>query len=275
MGDGGRPDGASEPPRGRALLLGVAFTAGWVGMTLEILGGRLLAPYFGASVHQWGAVIGVVLAALSGGYYVGGRLGDGARATSWLLGALALAAALILLVPPLSPALLPWARAFGPARGAVVAAAVLLGPPSFLLGIALPIVVRLTVTDRIATSAGAVYAVSTLGSIGGTFFTAFYSIPVLGTSLSHSVAAGLTIAAVVALAIALRRTRMVGVGRAPRAAGPPGRAGAGSGHRALRGIRPQLDPGRGDPGRRGSLPQLHGGPPDGDAEARSPDGRLL
>lgn len=192
-------------PIGKAIFLAAACTAGWVIMMLEILGGRVLAPYFGYSVYQWGALIGVVMTALALGYYLGGRVGDGPRARSFLLGAFAFSAVFVLVVPRLTPDFMPVMRAFGPAWGAVLASAVLLGLPSVLLAMVSPIVIRLTATSRIAASAGSVYAVSTVGSIGGTFFTAFYVIPNLGSQTGHFVAAALLVAAAVALALAARQ----------------------------------------------------------------------
>lgn len=189
----------------RLITLGVAFIAGWVIMMLEILGGRVLAPYFGYSVYQWGALIGVVLAALSCGYYLGGRVGDSTYAFGFLVWSLVLSTAFILLMPTLGNSFLPQFRAYGAAWGAVVASTILLGPPSMLLAVVSPIVIRLTATHKIANTAGAVYAVSTLGSIGGTFFTAFYSIPFLGTRASHYLAAALVLIGVVGLATAGKR----------------------------------------------------------------------
>lgn len=203
--------GKKRPPTdtagtiGRTLFLAVAFTSGWVIMMLEILGGRVLAPYFGYSVYQWGALIGVVMSALALGYHLGGRVGDRPNARSFLLGAFALAAVFVLVVPRLAADFMPAMRAFGPAWGAVLASAVLLGVPSVLLATVSPIVIRLTATSRIAASAGSVYAVSTVGSIGGTFFTAFYVIPDLGSLIGHYVAASLLVAAAAALALAARR----------------------------------------------------------------------
>lgn len=185
----------------------VAFVSGWVIMMLEILGGRLLAPYFGYSVYQWGALIGVVMAALAAGYFIGGRVGDTPRALRVLMGALVISAAYVFLVPPLGTALLASLRRLGPAWGAVAGSVVLLGAPSVLLAVVSPIVVRLTMTARIADTAGRVYAVSTLGSIAGTFFTAFFAIPVLGTRASHYVAGTLLVLATLALAITWRRRR--------------------------------------------------------------------
>lgn len=187
------------------ILLAIAFTSGWVIMLLEILGGRVLAPYFGYSVYQWGALIGVVMTALAAGYYLGGRIGDRPRPQVFMFGAIATSAVFVLVVPRFAQDFMPAMRAFGPAWGAVAGSAVLLGLPSVLLATVSPIVIRLTATDRIAASAGRVYALSTVGSIGGTFFAAFYAIPELGSALGHYVAAGMLVAAAAALAVATRR----------------------------------------------------------------------
>jgi spermidine synthase len=176
-------------------------------MMLEILGARLLAPYFGYSIYQWGALIGVVLSCLTCGYYAGGQVGDRPWAQTFLLWALILSAACILLVPVLAPECLPLFRRSGPAWGAVLASAALVGPASVLLGSVSPIVTRLTFRRKVAGAAGGVYAVSTLGSIGGTFFTAFYAIPQLGTRVSHYVAGTLLLLAVAGLAVAAKRPR--------------------------------------------------------------------
>ncbi|MDJ0950735.1 MAG: fused MFS/spermidine synthase [Alphaproteobacteria bacterium] len=191
----------------RGVALGIAFIAGWAIMQLEILGGRVLAPWFGYSVYQWGALIGVVMAALAAGYWLGGKVGDSPRATRFLLAALSISALFVLAVPPFAESFMRPLRALGPGWGAVVATAVLLGVPSVLLATTSPIVIRLTATEFIAKTAGRVYAVSTVGSIGGTFFAAFYVIPELGSRLGHLVAAGLIIVAAAALALSARQVK--------------------------------------------------------------------
>jgi spermidine synthase len=185
--------------------LGIAFLAGWVVMMLEIVGGRMLAPYFGYSIYQWGALIGVVLAALSCGYYIGGRMGDTPYALAFLMWSLIISAVSILLVPLVVNAFLPQFRGYGPAWGAVAASAMLLGTPSVLLAVVSPIVIRLTTTSKLANTAGVVYAISTLGSLGGTFFAAFYAIPTLGTRISYYIAGVLVIVSVLGIAVTRKR----------------------------------------------------------------------
>ena len=198
------------PVRHRAwLALAVAFVAGWAIMQIEILGGRVLAPFFGYSIYQWGALIGIVMAALAAGYALGGWVGDRPRARRFLLIALAASAAYIALIPLIADALLPDFRRLGPAWGAVVASIALLGAPSVLLATTSPIVIKMTANDRIAGSAGRVYALSTVGSIAGTFFTAFLVIPEIGTRLGHYLCAGLVAAALAALFVEARQWRGV------------------------------------------------------------------
>lgn len=202
------PEQAPAPPaaRRRALLpLAVAFLAGSAIMQIEILGGRVLAPYFGYSIYQWGALIGIVMAALAAGYALGGHVGDRPGARRFLLVALAISGAYIALIPMLADALLPALRDLGPAWGAVIASVALLGVPSLLLATTSPIVIKLTASERIAGSAGRVYALSTVGSIAGTFFTAFLVIPEIGTRFGHYLCAALVAVALGALLIEARR----------------------------------------------------------------------
>ncbi|HUT48966.1 MAG TPA: fused MFS/spermidine synthase [Alphaproteobacteria bacterium] len=205
----------------RPLLFGIAFIGGWTIMMLEILGGRVLAPYFGYSVYQWGGLIGVVMAALAVGYFIGGRIGDRPGAQRFLLSALIISTAFVLVVPRFANDFMPMMRVAGPAWGAVFGTLILLGVPSVLLATISPIVIKLTATDRIANSAGLVYAVSTIGSIGGTFFASFYAIPQLGTRLSHFVAAALLVFAVLAMAYASRRLAAAAVAAVILALGFP------------------------------------------------------
>ncbi|MGH7002534.1 MAG: spermidine synthase [Alphaproteobacteria bacterium] len=197
----------AAPPRRRLVPLTVAFIAGWSIMQIEILGGRVLAPYFGYSIYQWGALIGVVMTALAIGYALGGRVGDRPSARRFLPAALAVAMIYAGLIPLIADALLPYLRALGAAWGAVAASVVLLGIPSLLLATTSPIVVRLTATDRIAAAAGGVYAISTAGSIAGTFFTAFLVIPEIGTRFGHYLCSGLIAVAIVLLLVQARRWR--------------------------------------------------------------------
>jgi spermidine synthase len=164
---------------------GVVFVASACTLVLEIAAGRLLAPYLGVSLYTWTSIIGVVLAGISVGNYLGGLLADvaGSRRTlGLLLGAGGLGSLAVLpfattdllgLVPQGLPVVVR----------IVLLTGVLFFVPSALLGMVSPVVVRLTLADlgRAGHVVGRIYAWSTLGSIAGTFLTGFVLIPWLGT----------------------------------------------------------------------------------------------
>lgn len=159
----------------------VVGACGGVLMALEILSSRILAPYFGNSVYVWGSIISVFLGALSLGYLWGGRLADRHPSLAALARLLALAAAcqeaLLLAGSRSAAALAGWTGA-SPA-GTLLAAAVLFGPASVLLATVSPYAVRLAARDlgRLGDTAGRLYALSTLGSLGGTLVATFLLIP--------------------------------------------------------------------------------------------------
>lgn len=182
-----------------------AFLAGAAIMMLEILAGRLMAPHYGHSIYLWGALIGVVLAALALGYAVGGRLGDREPLPPAVYALLLGAAIFVAMLPMTASALLPATRHLGPRGGAVAGAVLITLLPCLALAAVSPIVVRRLAHERLAAAAGNAYAVSTAGSIAGTFFAAFYAIPELGSRTSLLLTGATIAAAVLALAIGERR----------------------------------------------------------------------
>lgn len=176
------------------VLLLLAFVGGLTSLGLEIAASRLLAPFFGTSTYIWGALIGLILLYLTIGYYVGGAAADRWPRADYLYGVTSAAAVLVLLIPLLSrPILLFSQQALNPGPGAgynvpgfvgaLVAVIMLFAPSVILLGMVSPWVIRLRV-GTVAESghaAGAVYAISTAGSILGAFLPAFWWIPSYGT----------------------------------------------------------------------------------------------
>ncbi len=174
----------SRTPRwmgGRIRLL--VFTAGASLMALEIAGSRVLAPHFGSSLFIWGGLISVFLLALSAGYFLGGWAGDRWPDLFTLNMAVGGAGLLFLLIPhigiPVCVALEDW----GPRWGPLTAAVIVFVLPSVLLGTASPVAVRLYTKEisRSGRAAGSLYAVSTFGSLAGTFLATFLLVPLLGT----------------------------------------------------------------------------------------------
>lgn len=155
--------------------------AGWSGcfvMAVELLGGRLLAPYFGSSIYVWGAIIAVFMLALSVGYLLGGRFS--LRQPSLArLGAILLAAALTALpIVLVADTLLDRVsiRYADPRLGSLLGALLLFFVPTAVSGMVSPYAVRLLVEDRQRSGdgAGKLYFVSTFGSAVGTLLTSFY-----------------------------------------------------------------------------------------------------
>jgi spermidine synthase len=182
------PSANSSEPR-RHLLALLVFVVGAASLGTEIAAARLLAPYFGASTVVWANTIGVVLVALSVGYWFGGRFADRHSHMRGLC-LLVLAAALLIAAVPFAarPFLGFSVDAFdsvsvGGFAGSLFGVLVLVAVPVTLLGAAAPWAVRLAVAD-VAHSGevvGRLYATSTAGSLLGTMLAALLLIPLLGT----------------------------------------------------------------------------------------------
>ena len=156
----------------------LAFTGGFVIMALELLGGRILAPYFGSSIYVWGSIISVFMLALAFGYLLGGRLSL-RRPTLRRFGLVLLIAALLLypLVMYADRLLrLVFTHVEDPRYGSLLAAMLLFALPTVVLGVISPYAVRLRVEHAAHSGdvAGRLYFVSTLGSALGTLATSFY-----------------------------------------------------------------------------------------------------
>ena len=156
---------------------------------VEFGASRLLAPYFGTSLYVWGVLIGLVLIYLSIGYVLGGRLADRHPTPDLLFQLTAWAGLWIGLIPLIAyPILLQSQRGFaelsvGLVLGTLLAVVLLFAVPVILLGCVSPFAIRLLLKDVKSggNTAGAVYALSTAGSILGTFLPVFWMIPTLGT----------------------------------------------------------------------------------------------
>jgi spermidine synthase len=167
----------------------LVFVVGTGSLGAEIAAVRLLAPYFGASTIVWANTIGIVLVALSIGYWLGGRLADRHPNMRGLC-LLALAAAgLLALVPFAADPLLDVAVdaldsiSAGAFLGSLFAVLVLVAVPVLLLGAVSPYAIRLAVSavEEAGTVAGRLYALSTAGSLVGTLLSALVLIPLVGT----------------------------------------------------------------------------------------------
>ena len=163
-----------------ALIYFLAFSSGFSIMGIELLGGRILAPYFGSSVHIWGSIITVFMLSLSFGYLLGGKLSI--RHPSLTKYGLIFLVASIMVVPIALFAEPIMAFIFSHIEdsryGSLLASTALFFIPTIILGMISPYSVRLLVTnsERSGQVAGGLYFVSTLGSALGTIITSFYMV---------------------------------------------------------------------------------------------------
>jgi spermidine synthase len=153
-------------------------------MSLELAGLRIVAPYLGTSLFVWTAVIGIVMAGLSLGYFLGGRLAD-RKPSYYIFSLIILASAiLIFLTVHIKSSFLYWiSKKFNDIKiKSLIASLVLFGPANFYLGMITPYAVRLRLKELHNSGAivGRIYAISTMGSIIGTFGAGFLLIPYIG-----------------------------------------------------------------------------------------------
>ena len=177
----------------------------------EIAAARLLAPYFGASTTVWANTIATVLVALSLGYWLGGRLADRHPLMRHMCAVVLVAAVGLAAVPFVARPFLDAAVSAlssisaGAFLGSLLGVLVLVAGPVLLLGAVAPYAIRLSVTDvgSSGSVSGRLYAISTAGSLVGTFMAALVLIPFAGTRRTF-LAFALALALVAALGMARR-----------------------------------------------------------------------
>jgi spermidine synthase len=161
------------------------FICGALVMIFEINGSRILAPFLGTSTYIWTSLIGVILAALSIGYWFGGRIADSKPHIAVLASAIFAAGGLVSLTTLVKEIVLGLISdvSIGLEVKALIAAIVLFAPASIAFGFVLPFAVKLRLrsVEESGTTVGRLYALSTIGSIAGTFLAGFLLIPTIGS----------------------------------------------------------------------------------------------
>jgi len=171
----------------RNFLLFVVFATGAAVLVVEVVATRVLAPYFGNTIFSISSIISTILAALSFGYYFGGKLADKRPTLNLFFGIIFAAGISILLIHYLSVFLLPiLGRVFSIIYGPLVSAIVLFFIPALFLGTLSPFAIKLQHKINpevgIGTMSGKIFFWSTFGSIFGSLFSGFYLIPNFGLS---------------------------------------------------------------------------------------------
>ena len=165
-------------------------------MVIEILGSRVIGPFFGASLFVWTSLITVTLVALAAGYAAGGVLADRRPSPAYLYGIILLSGVLTLLVPVLKGPVLKATVSWGLRTGAFASSLALFGPALFLLGCVSPYLVKIAAREmwNIGRTVGVFYAISTVGSFVGTVVTGFVLIAYFGVNAIFTVTGTLLIA---------------------------------------------------------------------------------
>jgi spermidine synthase len=172
--------------RGKFTLETVVFTSGALVMIYEIIGSRILAPFIGTSTYVWTSLIGVILGSLSLGYYLGGKTADEKPNLSVLASVLFFAGAFLSVTILLHNVVLATisSASIGLALKSIIAALLLFAPASILFGFVTPYAVRLKMNavENAGKTVGRLYALSTVGSILGTFLAGFLLLPSIGST---------------------------------------------------------------------------------------------
>ncbi len=161
----------------------IVFLTGAVVMILELAGSRILAPSLGTSIFVWTSLIGIILGAMSMGYYLGGKFADKNPNAKTFSNIILLSGIFVFIIIIIKKSVLEASVLLGMELGSVFAAMALFAIPGILLGAVSPYSVRLAMKNinNSGKTVGNLYAVSTSGSIAGTFTAGFYFIPNFGS----------------------------------------------------------------------------------------------
>jgi spermidine synthase len=167
-------------------IISVFFTGACV-LVVEIAATRILSPFFGSTIFTVSSVIGVILAALSFGYYRGGKMADDKPSATKFFGLIAVSGISLLLFHYLGKVLLPvFSESLSLAAGPLISTVFLFFIPAFFMGLLSPYVVKLqsmrVSKDDFGSVAGTTFFWSTFGSIAGSLLTGFVFIPSFGVS---------------------------------------------------------------------------------------------
>ncbi len=170
----------------KTILYLISFLTGAALMGFEILGARMLAPYYGSSLYVWGAIISVFLAGLSIGYAIGGRMADKNPEARILSRIIFFPTALVMLFPLYGSrfCIFFYELGFDSRLGALLLSIALFIVPCIFIGAVIPFIVKILATDsrKIGSAAGNAYSMSTAGSIFGTLLTSFFLTGMVGIS---------------------------------------------------------------------------------------------
>ena len=160
----------------------VSFVEGGALMAVEIVGAKMVGPYYGSSLYVWAAVLGLTLGGLTIGYFLGGLVSKRWPTRTALYTIILVSAVLVGMMPWSAPWIMEMTIGMDLRLGITISSLVFLFPPLVCFGMVSPLIIRLITTHKhkIGHAAGTVYAVSTTGGILMTYFVAFYTVHHIG-----------------------------------------------------------------------------------------------
>ncbi|MCH7535012.1 MAG: fused MFS/spermidine synthase [Bacteroidetes bacterium] len=166
-----------------ALLYAIGFIEGGSLMACEILGPKLIAPFFGTSLYVWTSVLGITLGAMTAGYWVGGNISEKHPNNKTLFYIIGISALLMFVMPFIANGVMSFTiNTMGIISGPFFSSLIFLFPPIFVFGTVSPLIIQLASkkVENAGKVAGTVYGISTLGGILGLASTGLYMIPEIG-----------------------------------------------------------------------------------------------
>ena len=199
-----------QQDQGKGFIFYILLTAvvcGALVMVIEVMGSRVIGPFFGVSLFVWTSLITVTLVALSLGYAFGGYVSDRYSSPKYLYLIIMTAGILTLMVPMLQAGVLKLCVPLGLRTGAFVSTLILFGPALFLLGCVSPYLVKIAASQlrNLGAVVGGLYALSTIGSTVGTVVTGFVLVALLGVDKIFLVTGSLLIAISVGYFVLFKR----------------------------------------------------------------------
>ncbi|MFH1321905.1 MAG: fused MFS/spermidine synthase [Bacteroidota bacterium] len=190
----------------------LAFIEGSSVMAIELLGAKMIAPFYGNSLFVWTSVLGITLAGLASGYYLGGFVSRKFPKTHTIFYVFMIAAFWVVIMPFWANFIMKATLMFGYEMGSIVSCLCFLFPPMVFHGMIPPVLINLITEDidRSGSVSGNVYAISTIGGVLMTFFTGFFVIPYFGLKPSTFTMA--VILAIVPFIYFLREKILISVG---------------------------------------------------------------
>lgn len=166
----------------KKFLFFLSFLEGSAVMASELLGAKMIAPFFGGSMYVWAAVLGVTLFALMSGYYLGGYISEKTKRPDLVYWVIIIAGLFLIIMPYTSVWIMEQTINMDVRWGSTTSLLVFMFPPLLFMGMTSPILINM-INDKVDTtgrSAGSIYAISTLGGILATFLVGFYLLPEFG-----------------------------------------------------------------------------------------------